>query len=179
MNGTEEGIVEEDKKVFGFDFLGLISGLAMTAAMFFPWWYFKMDMNFVPTIIYPYLIDGPMSQFVGYKRSPTMLILTIVLIVCILLIFSGSFIKRKAGRIFLISSGAIILLAAWRLMARIADVADRFEVPIQGYKIAKYEGFSDVQVWTRVEPGLYLAVIAGVFAILAFLFHKKIWIKVE
>ena len=179
MKESEEGIVEEKKKAFGFDFLGLISGASMIAAMFFPWWYFKMDMNFVPTIIYPYLIDGPMSQFVGYKRSPTMTILTIVLIVCILLIIVGSFMKRKTGRIFLLSSGAIILLAAWRLMARIADVADRFEVPIQGYRIAKYEGFSDVQVWTRVDPGLYLAVIAGVFAILAFLFHKKVWIRVE
>ena len=74
MKESEEGIVEEKKKAFGFDFLGLISGASMIAAMFFPWWYFKMDMNFVPTIIYPYLIDGPMSQFVGYKRSPTMTI---------------------------------------------------------------------------------------------------------
>ncbi len=144
-------MVEENKKGFGFDFLGLISGASMIAAMFFPWWYFKMDMNFVPTIIYPYLIDGPMSQFVGYKSSPTMTILTIVLIICILLIIIGSFIKRKAGRITLISSGAIILLAAWRLMARIAGVADRFGVPIQGYEIAKYEGFSDVQVWTQLN----------------------------
>lgn len=172
-------MVEENKKGFGFDFLGLISGASMIAAMFFPWWYFKMDMNFVPTIIYPYLIDGPMSQFVGYQRSPTMTILTIVLIVCILLIIIGSFIKRKAGRILLISSGAIILLAAWRLMARIAGVADRFGVPIQGFKVAKYEGFSDVQVWTRIEPGLYLAIIAGIIAIVACFIHEKVWIRVE
>ena len=93
--------MEEKKKGFGFDFLGLISGASMIAAMFFPWWYFRMDMNFVPTIVYPYLIDGPMSQFVGYKRSPTMTILTVVLIVCILLILVGSFMKGKTGRIFL------------------------------------------------------------------------------
>lgn len=176
---SKELKVEDKKKEFGFNFLGLISGVSMLAAMFFPWWYFKMDMNFEPTIIYPYLIDGPMSQFVGYKRSPIMLILTGVLIICILLILVGSFIKGKTGHIFLVSSGAIILLAAWRLMARIAGVADRFGVPIQGYKIARYEGFSDVQVWTRVDPGLYLAVIAGILALLAFLVHKKIWIRVE
>jgi hypothetical protein len=176
---SEEVVVKEKKQSFGFNFLGLISGASMIASMFFPWWYFKMDMNFESTIIYPYLIDGPMSQFVGYKRSPTMTILTIVLIVCILLILVGSFFKKKTGRIFLFSSGAIILLAAWRLMARIAGVADRFGVPIQGYQIARYEGFSDVQVWTRIEPGLYLAVFAGLFAIITCFIYKKTWLRVE
>lgn len=176
---SKELLVENNKKGFGFDFLGLLSGVSMILALFYPWWYFKMDMNFEATTLYPYLISGPMSQFVGYKRSPTMTILTVVLVVCILLILIGSFLRGKTGRIFLISSGSIILLAAWRLMVRVADVADRFEVPIQGYKIANYEGFSDVQVWTRIEPGLYLAVLAGILAIIATILHKKIWIRVE
>jgi hypothetical protein len=176
---SEELKVKEDKKGFGFNFLGIIAGGSMILGMFFPWWYFKMDMNFEATVLYPYLISGPASQFVGYKRSPTMTILTVVLIVCILLILIGSLLKGKTGRILLASSGSVILLAAWRLMVRVAGVAHRFKVPVQGYKIGSYEGFSDVQVWTRIEPGLYLAVIAGIIAILAFIFHKKIWLRVE
>ena len=179
MMESKETMLEEKKKNFGFNFLGLISGASMLGAMFFPWWYFKMDMNFEVTLLYPYLISGPASQFIGYKRSPIMTILTVVLIVCILLLLVGSFIKGKTGRIFLLSSGVIILVAVWRLMVRVAGVAERFHVPIQGNAIGSYEGFSKVEVWTRLEPGSYLAVLAGILAILAFFLHRKIWLRVE
>lgn len=172
-------IVERKRKSFGFNVLGLLSGISMILAMLFPWWYFKMDINVAPTVLYPYIINGPAAEFIGYKRSPTMTILAIVLIVCIILLFLGSFLKKKIGRIFLFSSGAIILLAVWRLLVRVAEVAERFEVPMQGNKWASYGGFARVEVWTRLEPGVYFAVVAGLLAIIASIFHKKLWLRVE
>ncbi len=76
----------------GINILGVIAGVLMTAAMFFPWWAFRLSYT-EPTYLYPYLIDGPFSELFGYRRSPQMLMLTGLLIFCIILCLVGSFLK--------------------------------------------------------------------------------------
>ena len=42
----------------GVNVLGVVAGLVMAAAMFFPWWSFRL--SFTPqTDLFPYLISGP------------------------------------------------------------------------------------------------------------------------
>ena len=94
---------------------------------------------------------------IGYKRSPQMTLLTGVLVSCILLTLIGSLLRGRGSRIMLASAGVLTLLGTWRLLARVAGVAARFDIPIQGQGRAVYEGFAQIEVSTQLELGSYLA----------------------
>ena len=158
---------------FGVNILGLVAVALMVVAMYMPWWSFALDSS-PQTDIYPYLIDGPGSEYIGYKSSPQMTLLTGVLIASILLTFIGSFLKGKSSRITLAVAGVLVLLGTWRLLARVAGVAARFEIPLQGQGRAIYEGFAQIEVWTRLQPGVYLIIVGGVLAILASVLHSHV-----
>jgi hypothetical protein len=157
----------------GVNVLGLIAGLVMAAAMFFPWWSFRLAYT-ETTDLYPYLISGPGSELVGYRRSPQMTLLTGVLVACIVLCLLGSLLKGRAGRIMLVISSLLAFLGTWRLLVRVAGVAARFELPIQGHGFGDYGGFATVEVWTWLRPGLYLILLGGILALLAGLLYRKV-----
>jgi len=158
---------------FGVNLLGVIAAGLMTAAMFFPWWSFRLAYT-ERTDLFPYLISGPGSELVGYKRSPQMTILTVVLIGCIVLCLVGSLLNGRRARILLVISSVLVFLASWRLLVRVASVAARFHLPIQGHGFGNYGGFATVEVWTWLRPGLYLIIAGGILAILASLLHPRI-----
>lgn len=155
----------------------VIAGCVMVASMFFPWWSFRLVYT-DQTDIYPYLISGPGSELVGYKRSPQMTLLTGIVIVCIILCFIGSVLKARPGRTVLIISGLLVFLAAWRFLVRVGGVAARFHLPVQGHGIGNYGGFASVEVWTWIQPGLYVVVLAGALAIVAAIFQNQARLKI-
>lgn len=159
---------------FGINPLALFAGISLFISMLFPWWTLDVSVMNRPTEIYPFLIDGPASEFIGYKRSPQMTILFSLLIVCIFLFILGSFIKGKGIGIISTMGGILVGLAIWRFLARIAGVAKQYEVPIQGHGVGNYGGFAMTDVYTMIQPGLYLAIAAAILGVLAGLFHKKL-----
>ncbi len=158
---------------FGVNILGLVAVVLMIAAMYLPWWIFALQGS-PQTDVYPYLIDGPGSEYIGYKRSPQMTLLTGVLIASILLGLIGSFLTGKGSRIILVVGGLLALLGTWRLLARVAGVAARFEIPLQGQGRAIYEGFAQIEVWTKLQPGAYLIIVGSSLAILAGILHSYV-----
>ena len=161
------------KNQSGVNLLALLAGLLMVIAMLFPWWSFQLEFS-DQTDLYPYLIKGPGSELIGYKRSPQMTALTGVFIVATVLCFVGSFRAGRAGRIILFLSGLLFALGTWRLLVRIAGVAARFALPLQGRARGNYGGFADVYVSTWLRPGLYIIVVAIVVVLLASLLHNKV-----
>ncbi len=159
------------------NFLGVIAGCVMIAAMFFPWWSFRLAYT-ETTDLFPYLISGPGSELVGYKRSPQMTLLTGVLIACIVLCLLGSVLRGRSGRILLAVSGLLVFVGAWRLLIRVGSVAARFQLPIQGHGVGTYGGFASVEVWTWIRPGLYLVVAAGVLSIAAAIFDNRFRLRI-
>ena len=159
---------------FGINPLALFAGISLFISMLFPWWTLEVSVMNRPTDIYPYLIDGPASDFIGYKRSPQMTILFILLITCIFLFLLGSFLKGKGIAITTTVGGVLVGLAIWRFLIRIAGVAKLYEVPIQGHGVGSYGGFAFVDVYTTIQPGLYLAIVAAILGILSGFFHKKL-----
>jgi hypothetical protein len=158
---------------FGINLLGFGAGCLMIVSMFMPWWSFRWE--FVdPTDIFPYLVSGPGSELVGYKRSPEMVLLTGVLIACILICLAGSLLKGRWAKIMMIGSGLLVVVAAWRLLARVSGVAERFGLPVVGHGWGSLGGFAKVEVWTWIQPGLAVIVGAGLLAMLAGLLHRKI-----
>jgi uncharacterized membrane protein (UPF0136 family) len=158
---------------FGVNILGLIAVVLMIVAMFQPWWSFTL-MKTKKTDVYPYLIDGAGSEMIGYKRSPQMKLLTGVLVACILFTTVASFLKGRSSRVVLAFAGVLTLLGTWRLLARVAGVAARFDIPIQGHGIAVYEGFAQIEVSTQLEMGTYLIVLGGLLAIAASILHSRV-----
>lgn len=159
---------------FGLNPLSFLAFLLLLFAMFYPWWSLSVSVMHQPTNIYPYLIDGPISEFVGYRRSPQMQILLDLLISCIVLFGVGSFIKGKVIAISTSVSAVMVALAIWRFLLRMAGVAKLYNVPIQGHGVGDYGGFAFVDVYTKIQPGIYLATLAVVVGIFAGIFHKKL-----
>jgi len=129
------------------------------------------------TELYPYLLDGPLSEVVGYKKSPQMELLSNIFIASIAICFLGSFLRNWLGRLCLSLSGLTIIFGCWRLLDRVEQVAGRFDVPIQGHGFASYQGFAYTEVWTQLHLGLYLMLIGAGLALIAAIFHNKINIK--
>lgn len=163
------------KKIyFGINPLALFSGILLGLSLLFPWWSLEVSVMPRPTNIYPYLIDGPASEIVGYQRSPQMTVLFYLLLVCIAFLLLGSFVKGKAISIANSTAGVLVGLAIWRFLIRVEGVAELYEVPIQGHGVGSYGGFALVDVYTTIQPGIYLAIVAAIAGLLAGIFHKKL-----
>ncbi len=158
---------------YGPNLVALIAAGLMIYAMFQPWWSFQLEGS-PQTNIYPYLIDGPGSEFIGYRRSPQMELLTGVLIACIALTIVASFLPGKISRISLIVAVVLTFLGGWRLLVRVAGVAAGFEIPIQGEGQAVYGGFAQINIWTRIGMGTYLMGSGAILALLAALLHSRV-----
>jgi len=155
-----------------FNLLAVLSGFAMMAALRFPWWSLKLQWQ-RETKVYPYITSGPATELIGYRKTEQMTILTYLLIACIVLCLVGSVLRRWKGRIALGAAGLLALAAAGRFYMRIASIADRFGIHVQGRAIATYSGFAPTEVSARLQPGFYLIIAAGVLCLAASIFHEK------
>ena len=161
----------------GINIPGFLAAILGAISMFFPWWHFGIEIgNDGPSEIYPYLIDGAAASMVGYKRSPTMVILSILIVICLIVILISSLIKSKITIGLMAGSGVLILLVCWRFYERMKTVSEGYNMPVLGRGTADYGGLAVYEVHNWFHPGFYLAVIAGVLAILAALFYEKLWI---
>jgi hypothetical protein len=162
------------KKIkLGINVLAFVALLLMIYAMTQPWWMFQLEGSPL-TKVYPYLIDGPGSEFIGYRRSPQMEILTGVLGICIVIAAAGVLLSGRISRILLGFSGTVIVLGTWRLLSRLAGVAARFEIPLQGEGIATYDGFANINVWTRLGLGTYLMLAGALLVFLGAGLHDRV-----
>lgn len=155
----------------GINWLALLATGLMAAAMLSPWWTLAFKGN-VPSDIYPYLIDGPASEFIGYKRSTQMTILTYALSVGIGLSLLGSVLRGRAGRLALFVGALVSGYGTYRLVARISMVAERYGIPLQGSAIT-YEEFAPTRVEGTIRPGIPLMAAGAVLCLLAAVLHNK------
>ena len=158
-------------RITSVNILGIAAVILMIVSMFFPWWSLIM-METRQTDIYPYIIDGPITEFIGYKRSPQMTALMGALVFSMVIALLGSFIRGIWGRILLILGGLLSILGAWRLFVRVAGVAAQFDIPVQGSGRATYGGFAQIEVASLLRPGVYIIIIGGAVALLAGLLNN-------
>jgi hypothetical protein len=164
------------KVTISLNILAFLAGSLMVVAMFLPWWSITLQAM-GRTDLYPYLIDGPIREILGYKKSPQMALLTNLFIACIVFCVSGSLLRGWIARLMLGISGIVVLLACRRFLIRIEEVAERFDVPIQGHGFGSYLGFGVTEVWTELQLGVYLMIAGGVLAMIAAIIQNKVRIK--
>lgn len=153
--------------------LALIAGCLMVAALLLPWWSISIQ-HVGETDIYPYSVSGPASELVGYRRSPQMTILSYLLGMSVALCFIGSIISGAVGRVILGTAGVVVLLGTWRFLHRLARVASRFDIPLEGTGTATYMGFSPVNVEAEIRAGTYVIVLAATLCLVAAALHRKL-----
>lgn len=162
------------RSIFGFNPLALLAGILVGASLAFPWW--SLEVQWMPrtTYVFPHLIDGPLSEFVGYKRSAIMTVLAVLLIVCAVIFLIGSFFKGNVIVIMLATTSVLVGVAIYRFLVRVEGVAAMYNIPIQGHGVGDYGGFASTMVYAEIEPGLYLAGFAVILGLISSLFHNKI-----
>jgi len=156
--------------------LAVLSGIIMAVALLYPWW--SLQIQYVGlTYIYPYIIRGPATTIIGYRKTAQMPLLTGLVIGCIVLCFVGSLLRRWKGRIALGAAGVLALLAAWRFYERAGDIARRWGMAVQGHSIAKQAAFSPLEVSAKLEHGFYLILIGAALSLVASVLHEKIRLR--
>jgi hypothetical protein len=159
-----------------FDWVAIMSGIILAAAMWFPWW--SLQIQFIGlTYVYPYIIRGPATTLLGYEKTNQMPLMTGLLVGSIVLCFVGSLLRKWMGRIVLGAGSVMVFLAIWRFYVRAGSVASRYRVAVQGEAIATYGGFSPVHVSTRLERGFFLALVAAALCLLAAILHDRLQVR--
>lgn len=151
--------------------IAIVGALLIGVSLAYPWW--SLDIEIIgKTYIFPYIIRGPATQVLGYKRTPQMPLLTGIIVACVVLALLGSFLGRRLGRLVLLVAGALSGLAAWRFYERALDIASRYQMQsVNGETIARVGAFTPLHVSARLEPGFYMNVAGGVACLLALILH--------
>ena len=153
--------------------VALLGAGFLIASMCFPWWGFFTNNN-TESFLYPYVIDGPVVNMVGYARSPQMVLLTVGMVVAILLGLLGSFIHKTLGRIFRLLSGLITAFFIWRFIYRMTEITSAYNLPLIGVGDAEYSGFFVATATSSFKPGFYLACAGAALLLLAVFIPWKI-----
>ncbi len=159
-----------------FNILAVLSGIIIIAALLYPWWSLKIQFIGL-TYVYPYIIRGPGTTIIGYRKTAQMPLLTGLIIGCIVLCFVGSVLRRWKGRIALGAASVLALLAAWRFYERAGSIASRYGMAVQGHSIARQGAFSPVEVSAKLELGFYLILIGAALSLVSGVLHEKLRLR--
>lgn len=153
--------------------LALLGTGCLIASMLIPWWGFFTNNN-TESFLYPYIIKGPVVNMIGYPRSPQMVLLTWALVISIILGLLGSYFQKVPGRVLRFLGGSITTIFLWRFIYRMTEIADAFNLPLQGVGDAEYGGFFVATATSSLKPGFYLACVAAALLILSAFIAWKI-----
>jgi hypothetical protein len=150
--------------------IALAAALFIVASLLYPWW--SLDIEVIgKTFVYPYIIRGPATEVIGYRKTAQMPLLTGFLVACIVFALIGSVLKKTAGRIVLSLAGLFASLAAWRFYMRAGSIAARYHMTVQGNAVARWMAFSPLKVAGKLEPGFWFVLAGAALCFLAALLH--------
>jgi hypothetical protein len=162
------------KRITFPNILAIAAALAIAVSLLYPWWSLEIEI-IGKTYIYPYIIKGPATEVLGYRRTAQMPLLTGALIGCIALALIGSVLGKRAGRIALVVAGLLSAGAAWRFYVRALDIASRYHMTsVNGKTVARMMSFSPLHVAASLQPGFYVNLAGAGLCLLAALFHSKL-----
>jgi hypothetical protein len=150
--------------------LAIAAALLIVGSLIYPWWSLEIEV-IGKTYVYPYIIRGPATEVIGYRRTAQMPLLTGFLVACIVFALIGSVLKKTAGRIVLVLAGVFASLATWRFYVRAASIASRYHMTVQGHAVARWMAFSPLKVAGKLEPGFWLVIAGAALCFLAAILH--------
>lgn len=166
--------------------VALIAAVFIILSMFFYWWrvWFVETDGGIGIEVYPHSLVGTIPEPalvppIGHSLHWFF----VALVIMILMIVIGSFLKKKIGIPLILLSSSMCLAVRYvfgmRLQARIdtaimSTMIDLPELPIEGE--AFIEGYT---IATNFGPGYDLIVVAGIIGILSVILHDRIKINLK
>lgn len=160
-----------------FNILALIAGGLALASLKYPWWSVALTggSGSAQADVFPYYIAGGLPELLGYRRTPQMAQLMLLLGASIAICFLGSTLRGRLGRLLLALAGLMTLLATAAFLNRVRTIAGRFELPLQGHGWGRVD-IVLVEMKTAFRSGIYLIASGGVLSLLASLLHP--WLRI-
>jgi hypothetical protein len=161
--------------------LALIAGITFTGSLFMPWWQAKVYENYYTINAYAFILDHnlPPEGLPYIIETP---IIAVILLVCMLagyffLIFWGSTMKGRKGKLFLLWSGIFMLLYAAGFYGSLLFATHRIGQPITGYSSIVYS--VEVDIYMYFTRAYAYAIGSGIAVILSALIHGRFPIRLH
>jgi hypothetical protein len=161
--------------------IALICGVIFSASLFFPWWYAKIYENYYTINAYAFILQHnlPPEGMSFIIETP---IIAVVFLITLLagyffLIFWGSTMEGKKGKLFTAWSGLFMLLYAAGFYGSLLFATHRINQPVTGYS---YVIFSvQVDIFMTFTRAYFVAIGAGAASMLSALMHGHLSIKLH
>ncbi|HEU17878.1 MAG TPA: hypothetical protein ENO00_00630 [Deltaproteobacteria bacterium] len=153
--------------------LALISGIVFTATLFFPWWCANVYDNYYTINAYAFILQHNLPpegrNFIIETPRIAVVLLVMLLAGYFFLVFWGSTMAGKKGRLFLIGSGICMLLYAAGFYGSLLFATNLIGQPVTGYSSVVVT--VQVDVFMTFTHAYFAAVASGVFCVFSSLLH--------
>jgi len=153
--------------------VGLLAGIVFTAAIFKPWWYAAMHMDYYFIHVYPFILrhDLPSDSLEYIIETPLAgaAFLLWLLLSYLFLAFWGSTMAGKKGRLFLLADGIFMLLYTAGFYLALWYSTNRVNMPVTGY--SSVPATVQVDIHMHFLTPYYVAIGAGVLCLFSALVH--------
>jgi len=179
LSGFSKVIHEHILRLTLYNPLALLAVIVFTGSLFFPWWYAKVYENYYTINAYAFILqhDLPPEGISFVIETPIVAVVSLVFMLAgyFFLVFWGSTIEGKKGKLFLFWSGLFILLYTAGFYGALLFATHRIGQPVTGYSSIAYT--VEVDIFMTFSKAYFVAISAGAVCVISALVHGRFGIK--
>jgi hypothetical protein len=160
--------------------LALLAGVGFAASLFNPWWHATVREGRHSIDAWAFILshDLPIEgvKYIIETPLPAVVILLLALLGYLFLAFWGSTMAGGRGRLYIVSSGVLMLIYIAGFYGCVVFGTHRIGQPVTGQFII-FQDMARVIVHTYFLPSYYLAIGAGILCVLSSLTHG--WVPIR
>jgi hypothetical protein len=160
--------------------LGLLAGVAFTASLFNPWWHASVREGRYSIDAYAFFLSHNLPiegmKYIIETPLPAVVVLLLALLGYLFLLFWGSTMAEKKGRLYLVGSGLLMLIYIAGFYGTLLFGTYRIDQPVSGEFII-YQGMAKVNVEAYFLPSYYSATGSGILCLLSSIIHG--WVPIR
>lgn len=159
--------------------IALACSITFTLSLFFPWWYAKVYENYYTINAYAFILqhDLPPEGMSFIIETPAVAVAFLILMLAgyFFLVFWGSTLKGKKGKLFLVWSGIFMLLYTAGFYGSLFYATHRIGQPVTGYSSIVYT--VEVDIFMSFTRAYFAAIGSAAACMLSVILHGHLSIK--
>lgn len=159
--------------------LGLLAGIVFTASVLKPWWHASIHEETHSINAYAFILKHDLPpegmKYIIETPLPAVVFLLLVLSGYLFLAFWGSTMAGKKGRLYMVWTGACMLIYTAGFFGALLFACHRIGRPVLGQ--FTIQDMVEVVIHSYFLPPYYYAIGSGIFCLLSSLTHG--WITVR
>jgi len=159
--------------------IALACGIIFSVSLFFPWWYAKIYESYYTINAYAFILqhDLPPEGMSFVIETPAVAVVFLVLMLAgyFLLVFWGSTMEGKKGKLFLVWSGLFMLLYTAGFYGTLFFATHRINQPVTGYSFIIYS--VQVDVFMFFTRAYFVAIGSAAVCMLSAILHAHLNVK--